>query len=88
MKHATALSIGSAMQIAYAYGGKQPYTLGKSDYTYQRRVAGPRYQPPAHATAIIVIGAESYVVRPVVRGKVLPVSVVITLAGDALRDLI
>lgn len=86
MKTATATSIGSAMQLAYAYGGRAPVFLSDADETKAQH-AGQALRVPAYATSVVYASATAYTVRPIHAGRIAEPSVIIHLAGDALADI-
>lgn len=85
-RRATATSIGSAMLLAYAYGGRAPVFLSDADEA-EAACARTPLKTPAYATSLVYATESTYTVRPIQDGRVGKPSVIIELAGDALSDL-
>ncbi len=84
MKHATATSIGSAMQLAYAYGGRAPVTFSADGYAERD---GRPLRLPAYTTALVTTYETHWILQPVDAGRIADPILTIALVGDALRDL-
>ena len=86
IQHATATSIGSAMQLAYAYGGRAPVFLSVADEAKAEH-AGQALRVPSYATSVVYAADTTYTVRAIQSGRIAGRIAVIHLAGDALADL-